>query len=777
MPNPLETGSLVVVRGERWLLINSASHGAATILTLEGRDRTNADQRLRVIEPFDRARRITSAKPKRRPRRAVLRAALGAIVDARSATGLWTAADASIDLWDYQLEPALAAVSGATRLLLADAVGLGKTIQAGLLLSELRERGWVERALIVCPAGLRDTWARELANRFDIKAAILDQAAVAERAASLPPGANPWAGHGVVIASIDFIKRAEVLAALESEPLDLLIADEAHHLTPGTDRGAAVTRLASQATWCAILSATPHSGDEAAFAYLQNIGARDDPMTIFRRRRIDVGLATTRRCHVMAVTPTPDEAVLFAALDQYTRAIWRDRGRLDQAVKLIAMTLSRRAASSALAIERTLSRRLQLLGTAVAEPLQPLLPWDEDDDTDRVEQNVALSAPGLDNATEERAWLQRLVHLARQCASGSKIMRLARLVERLREPLVIFTEYRDSLDAVLEALTPSRATAAIHGGVPMDLRRAAVDAFNHGAVDVLVATDAAGEGLNLHHRCRVVIDLELPWNPLRLEQRVGRVDRLGQRRTVHAIRMFHRQTIEQRVLEHLQLRGRRAQDALERHHVTDVAMANAIFDGAAIEAAASPPIPGTRIGGASSEAQRIMAQRRAHQAGARHTSGIAWTAPRNGRPDDLVLLSRRSCANHAGAFICDTIEAHILALRPIRTRRECRLLLERERERLSHASSVDFERRLSRELDALRAPIVRRILAIGVDTAGRAEQQSSLFDRRSSAAATAREEAAGRRERARSRTLQAIASPIPEVTRVELIAAWPAKHR
>ena len=179
MRNPLETGSLIEVRGERWLLINSASHGAATILTLEGRDRTNADQRLRVIDPFDRARRITSAKPKRRPRRAVLRAAMGAIVDARSAAGLWTAADASIDLLAYQLEPALAAVSGATRLLLADAVGLGKTIQAGLLLSELRERGWIEHALIVCPAGLRDTWARELATRFDISATILDQAAVA----------------------------------------------------------------------------------------------------------------------------------------------------------------------------------------------------------------------------------------------------------------------------------------------------------------------------------------------------------------------------------------------------------------------------------------------------------------------------------------------------------------------------------------------------------------------------------------------------------------------
>ena len=777
MPNPLETGSLLEVRGERWLLINSASHGAATVLTLEGCDRTNANQRLRVIDPFDRPRRITSSTPTRRARRAVLRAALGAIVDARSAAGLWTAADASIDLLTYQLEPALAAVSGATRLLLADAVGLGKTIQAGLLLSELLERGWIERALVVCPAGLRDTWARELATRFGITATILDQAAVAQRVAALPPEVNPWSGPGVTIASIDFIKRAEVLAALEGEPLDLLIADEAHHLTPGTERGAAVARLASRATWCALLSATPHSGDQAAFAYLQSIGARGDALAIFRRRRIDVGLAASRRCHILAVTPTPGEAALFAALDQYTRAIWRDRGRHDQAVKLIAVTLSRRAASTALAIERTLSRRLQLLGTAVAEPLQPLLPWDEHDDSDRVEPDAALSAPGLASVIEERACLERLIQLARLCPAGSKLLRLSRLLERLREPVVIFTEYRDSLDAVLTALPASRRAAAIHGGVAIELRRSTVDAFNQGKVDVLVATDAAGEGLNLHHRCRIVIDLELPWNPLRLEQRVGRVDRLGQRRTVHAIRMFHRQTIEQRVLEHLALRGRRAQDALERYHVTDSTMAHAIFDGAAIEATASPPIASTRVVGAKEEAQRIAAQRRAHHAGARRSSGLAWTAPRNGRPNHLILLTRRRCANDSGAFICDAVEAHKLALRPIGNRREWRQLIERERARLSRAPSQDVERRLGRELDALRGPILRRILAIRADTVDRGEQQSSLFDCRSETAAMASDDAARKRERALARTLRAIAPPSPGLARVELIAAWPERHR
>ena len=122
----------------------------------------------------------------------------------------------------------------------------------------------------------------------------------------------------------------------------------------------------------------------------------------------------------------------------------------------------------------------------------------------------------------------------------------------MREPAVIFTEYRDTLDAIVAALSASaRRVGCIHGGLPADPRRAAVDAFNDGRIDVLVATDAAGEGLNLHHRCRLVIDVELPWSPLRLEQRIGRVDRLGQQRTVHGIRLFHPGTIEAEVLEHL----------------------------------------------------------------------------------------------------------------------------------------------------------------------------------------------------------------------------------
>lgn len=765
------------VRGGRWLLTNVAAHGSCTVLTLEGRDLENAARRLRVIDPYDRSRHLTGGKPRRRPRRAVLRAALGAIVETRAPLGLWTAADAAIDLWPYQLEPALAAIGGATRLLLADAVGLGKTIQAGLVLAELRERGWIERALILCPAGLRDTWAQELEARFAIRAAILDQAAIAERVAALPPGLNPWSGHAVAIASIDLVKRPEVLAAVAVEPIDLLIADEAHHLTPGTDRGAAVSRLASRATWCVLVSATPHSGDQAAFNYLANLGAHGDALAIFRRNRVDAGHATVRRTRVLAVSPTPEEAALFAAIERYTRAIWRERGRQDSAARLIAVTLARRAASSARAVARTLARRLELLTATDVAPSQPALPWDDEDAGDQGEANELLSAPGLERLDEERACLEQLIVLARCCVNPSKLRRIFRLASRTREPLVVFTEYRDSLEAVVEALPPACRVAAIHGGVPIEQRQVTVQAFNDGRIDVLVATDAAGEGLNLHQCCRLVVDLELPWNPLRLEQRIGRVDRLGQHRIVHAIRLFHPQTIEQRVLEQLRLRDRRAAGAFDCPHVNEAMIAGAVFDRTAPDAAHPVAIASSRIAMAGAEAARLADQRRAREHGARRVDGAIWAVPRTGRAQDLIVLERRTHVTASGGLVGDAIEVRVLSVRPMPNRREWRRLLESKRTQRRQPQLDNLPPGLERQLEASRAPILARIAAIRAGAAPRSVEQATLFDRRAEQASLTRQAAALKLDAALSRTLQAIALPAIEQTRVDLIAAWPRARR
>jgi len=766
MQMPYEAGALLEVRGEQWRATRVGRSGTCTVLTLEGRGRDNAARRLTVIAPFDRPRRVSGARLRRRPRRAVLRAALHAVISARRFDGLWTAAHAAIELWPYQLEPALAVIGGATRVLLADAVGLGKTIQAGLILTELRERGWVEHALIVCPAGLRDTWARELRDRFGITATILDQPAIAERIASLPPGVNPWTGHAVAIASIDFIKRPEVIAAVDREPIDLLITDEAHHLAPGTDRGAVVSRLAARAPWLVLVSATPHSGDSTAFNYLCDIGSTGDRIAVFHRARRDVGLSESRRTRLLPVHPDENESALLAGVDQYVRRIWRARGQEDRAARLVAITLARRAASSAAAVERTLVRRLALLGNERYDAPQLPLPWDDEDSADDVEADVILGTAGLTDSAEERAAIDHLILLSRRTASSSKMNRLQRLLDRIAEPAVVFTEYRDTLDALALRLSQSRPVGVIHGGLPAAARQKTVDAFNDGRVNVLIATDAAGEGLNLHHRCRLVIDIELPWNPRRLEQRVGRVDRLGQRRIVHAIRMFHPGTIEQRVLDHLHLRTRRANLAMESS-ASEIDVARAVFESGEIAVTPLPLMHGDRIAAAVTEAAHAT-ERRCLERNAGSATARCWSTKRRQAP--LVFVHRLTFRNTAGVTVGEPAAARRvqLAETPL-NRREWQRVIESVDAAIRLPAADPVFDLFSRVRIGRRIGVIRTHLALQRAS----EHQRSLFDGRADAAAAERERIIDTLDASLLRILAAVATPVDAAaTRTELVAAW-----
>ena len=500
------------------------------------------------------------------------------------------------------------------------------------------------------------------------------------------------------------------------------------------------------------------------------MGATGDPIAIFRRHRGDVGLAVSRRSHVLCVHPTSEEAALLTAIENYARAIWIARGREDSAVRLIAMTMARRAASSAAAIRRTLSRRLALLSTTTQEPpAQPALPWEELDRADEVEADTVLAARGLENAEDEVAALERLIGLAARCGRSSKIDRLLRLLNRSGERAVVFTEYRDTLEAIVSALAGSaRRVACIHGGLTPDLRRATVDAFNDGRIDVLVATDTAGEGLSLHHRCRLVIDVELPWNPLRLEQRVGRVDRLGQRRTVHAIRLFHPGTIESAVLDHLRVKRRRAEDALAQP-IRDHDMAAAIFDGASPEPG-NPDIRSVVIDSALEEARRIEWQRQLQNT--QPHPARSWTPPRHHGSTPLIVLHRITTVNDAGCLVDERCQAlRIEFARHPEDRRRWRQLIERvdsivPRQR---AESSAYPRSVERRITAIRERL-RRQRAV--------RYQRSLFDRRADADWAARQAIVDRLDAALDRALRSVAAPIsPAATRIDLIAAWPERRR
>ena len=547
---PLRTGDEVRIRDERWRVNATSPHDASplsavSIVDVDGCDPSNRGVSARFILPFEPLERLPAspASPRavslarwRRAVRAILATALPHWTSLRAAAG------AALTIVPFQLEPALAVTHGdACRLLIADDVGLGKTIQAGLIIAETVMRIPDARVLIVCPAGLRDQWRDELHSRFFLDPEVLDAGGIARTGSRLSPDVNPWSVHPVAIASIDFVKRPDVLRSLEPLLWDVLVFDEAHSLGGRSDRGAAAAALAARARCVVMLTATPHSGDEDAYARLCAIGDLDAafPLMTFRRTRADVGLPDARRSILLRVRPTAAELAMHRALGEYAQLIAQQTDGVahSSAAGLVGVVLTRRACSSASSLARSIQRRMALLEEAPARPLDQLtLPFAASDDDE--EPDAELGIAGLRDSGEERRWLERLLSLARAASvAESKLRVLRRFLSRAHEPALVFTEYRDTLQHLASALA-TFDPLQLHGGLTRSDRARVLRQFADTGSRVLLATDAASEGLNLHHRCRLVVNLELPWTPLRLEQRIGRVDRLGQRRRVHAVQLI-----------------------------------------------------------------------------------------------------------------------------------------------------------------------------------------------------------------------------------------------
>jgi hypothetical protein len=340
------------------------------------------------------------------------------------------------------------------------------------------------------------------------------------------------------------------------------VLDEVHALCGSSDRAVAASQLAARARIVVSLTATPHAGDDDAFARLCRLGQLRDPTppTLFRRTRLDIGLPSTRRVRWLTVRSTPAEAEMHRALLSYVRRVSRRPARNHRAA--LAMTvLVKRACSSAASLARSIERRLSLLDSScdMSTDSQLMLPFAFAEDEEPL---TLLGVPGLDDYAAERELLEEILERASVAARGErKIGALHRLLRRHPDPAIVFTEYRDTLEYVASSIR-NRDIAVVHGGLTSTERQHALRRFTHGPATLLVATDAASEGLNLHQRCRRVINLELPWTPLRLEQRIGRVDRLGQRRTVHAVHLVAGGTAEEQIVARLLARMSRADDAL-----------------------------------------------------------------------------------------------------------------------------------------------------------------------------------------------------------------------
>jgi len=590
----------VRIRDEQWTVVRLVRDRQVTLLDVSGRERTNRDTRATFVLPFELLEPLPATATPRLVRRSRWRHAVRAVL--ADTTPSWPSLraplDAKIALFPFQLEPALAVAGGlGCRLLIADEVGLGKTIQAGLVMAEILSRRRHGRVLVVAPASLKEQWQGELRDRFGFDPWVADTPSLAVLGEAQVTGANPWSAHQVTITSIDLIKRPEVMRAVEPLIWDAVVFDEAHALGGRSDRAVAARALGRRARTVLLLTATPHQGDERTFDALCDIGNLEGrfPLLVLRRTRRDVGLAITRRTRMVRVRPSLAEASMHRALLAYARAVWARPRTEAGSAQLAMIVLLRRASSSPTSLARSVERRLSLLGNDDgAESQQLAFPFvgpGSDDEPLR-----ELGGAGLASAHAERMQLERILDLARRAATvESKLSALVRLLRRSREPAIVFTEYRDTLTHISGALA-DRSPVLLHGGLTPLERRDVLSRFTRGDTDVLLATDAASEGLNLQARCRLVINLELPWTPARVEQRIGRVERIGQRRAVHAVHLLASGTPEELTLARLVRRSALVSNTLDalRPQVSEEEVAGLVF-GTAGMPARSPATVGDRL--------------------------------------------------------------------------------------------------------------------------------------------------------------------------------------
>ena len=653
----LVPGARVMTRGRSWTVRSRTAFSACAALRLVLM-RTALDSELTLLAPFDRIQPLDPPVDER-PRAVVVRprrwmhTVHRLCAESHPFGRLAAAATARVDILPYQLEPALAVARGTTRVMIADGVGLGKTIQAGLFLNELSARSDTFRALIAAPAGLRDQWSAELNAHFGLRTTVSDAAWLTRMARDLPADVSPWALPGIYIASYDFLKQPVVLQPLEDAIWDALVVDEAHNASMGTARRAAIDAIARRGRHVILLTATPHAGDAEQFESLCRLGDTASPpdrITIFRRTRADVSRDRPRRSVILAVRLTAAERRMHRLLDAYATRVCREAAiRGDARAPLAAIALRKRALSSAASLAASVQRRRHLLAGLVVEPEQQLdLPlWPEEEADDRAPDGV-LSAPGLASAIDEHAALARIAAAADKARTAeSKERALLRFLSRAREPAIVFTEYRDTLER-LEARVVSHGfrPLVLHGGLPPVDRAAVQRTFNRSG-GVLLATDAAAEGLNLHSQCRLVVHYELPWSPSRLEQRTGRVDRIGQQRRVHEVLIVARDTAERLVLAPLARRGAQARAAISGSSrlvevLSESRVAEAVMNGVPI-ADAQPPAaslshwvePAADIAAvATDEGTRLSRLRARHRASGRDEPG--------GRRGCVVSVSRKT---------------------------------------------------------------------------------------------------------------------------------------
>ena len=516
----------------------------------------------------------------------------------------------------HQIHALSRAISGdRVRYLLADEVGLGKTIEAGLVMRELKLRGLVRRILVVSPKGIATQWVAEMQTHFNEQFQLVlgDDIGTLQR---LAPGADQrnsaWSMFDQVIVSLDSVKPMDKRRGWTAERVaeynrsrfedlitagwDLVVVDEAHRLGGSTDQVARYKLgkgLAEAAPYVLLLSATPHQGKTDAFHRLMNLlddDAFPDMDSVSRERVAPYVIRTEKRKAIDAdgkplfkprrtqMAPVAWESrhhlqqLLYEAVTDYVREGYNQALREKKRhIGFLMILMQRLVVSSTRAIRTTLERRLAALKEGEQQASLRLAElengadgsenFDELYDMDGQELLDELLKSHVSALQSEGSHVETLLDAAVRCEQAGPDAKAEALIEWVYElqaeenepdlKVLIFTEFvptQQMLKEFLEARGISVVT--LNGSMDMEERKQAQDAFRK-SHRVLVSTDAGGEGLNLQF-AHVIINYDIPWNPMRLEQRIGRVDRIGQPKKVRAINFVFEDSVEFRVREVLE---------------------------------------------------------------------------------------------------------------------------------------------------------------------------------------------------------------------------------
>jgi len=601
-----EQGQLVQVRNRHFVVLDVAEHSdngkAMHKVTLECLDDDALGDETEVIWQREIAPEVFSISRLPRPEEwdalgrfaaytSALRWSSNSLVEGPPLTAPFFGA---VEIEPYQLVPVVRALTmNRVSLLLADDVGLGKTIEAALTAQELIRRHRARRIMIVCPASLQRQWREEMRSKFSLDFHILDRQEIERLRKEYGIHVNPWNSFPRIITSMDFIKREQPLAVFRESlqtdrhaglrDWDLLIVDEAHNCAPAggqnyhrdSDRTKMLAELKGNFEHRLFLTATPHNGFTASFTALLEML---DPLRFSRGTDLDqdaLGLVMIRRLKDQIVDDlgsrrfaerkvpaielelTETERRALELLDSYIESRMSRAGQRERMAVQFALTiLKKRLLSSPEAFYCSLETHVQTLreqaqtgDLALVERMKERAEqdWDDDEEKARMEAAALQEATRFfDNLTaEEKEWLQELIEIADDLrgSADTKAETLAAWIEEhLRnggrwtgERLLIFTEYRDTLrylHGLLQAKGWDDRILLMTGGMSLGDRQAVNDSFqaspDEHPVRILLGTDAASEGLNLQKHCRYLIHYEIPWNPTRMEQRNGRIDRHGQ---------------------------------------------------------------------------------------------------------------------------------------------------------------------------------------------------------------------------------------------------------